>query len=238
MRLDKNLVEVCGTRTRAQDAIAQGRVLVNGKVIYKASYDVKAEDSIEVIPDEGYASRGAYKLKGALDAWHIDLKDRVVLDIGASTGGFTDLCLREGARKVYALDVGHLQLADSLRNDERVICMEGVNAREVSPAMFEEAPDFVCMDVSFISAKKIIEPFATRLAPDEAVILVKPQFEAGPQALNGRGILKNEKTRERILNDMAAFANQYYKDVQIMDCPLPGRDGNREALLHLKGIRP
>lgn len=237
-RLDVYAASVLETRARAQDAIKAGRVRVNGKVITKPAYALKDTDVVEIeTAQEDFVSRAAWKLKGALEAWNIDLQDKVVLDIGASTGGFTDVCLQKGAKKVYALDVGHLQLADRLKEDARVVEMEGRNARYMEPAWFDSAIDFACMDVSFISAKTILEHVFAVMDIDELVVLIKPQFECGPAALNDKGVLKNEKIRQKILDDMLAFGLQHYEEAAIQDSTLAGRSGNLEALLHLKKKR-
>ena len=181
IRLDKALLNQISSRAKAQDMIKEGKISVNGKVITKASFLVEDE----------FVSRGAFKLKGCLDTYNVNIQNQVVLDIGASTGGFTDVCLRYGAKKVYALDVGHLQLAKELDQDCRVIKMEGHNAREIVPEWFDESIDFMCMDVSFISCKTILEHVLRVLSIRHIAILVKPQFECGPTALNKHGVLKN-----------------------------------------------
>lgn len=234
MRLDKAIMERCQTRTKAQDAIKEGRVKVNGKTITKASTSVCETDTIEIEPaQQEYASRAGFKLASAIEAFDINLEGKTVLDIGASTGGFTDVCLQKGAKKVYALDVGHLQLAKALDEDGRVVKMEGCNARYLKKEWFADEIDFICMDVSFISAKTILDRVFAVLDVPELIILIKPQFECGPAALNSHGVLKNEKLRLKILQDMKAYGLQVYEQAAIIDSPLPGRSGNQEALLHL-----
>jgi 23S rRNA (cytidine1920-2'-O)/16S rRNA (cytidine1409-2'-O)-methyltransferase len=232
IRLDKYLLGQFETRTKAADAIKAGRVQVNGKVITKPGFSINENDQVEVEEKKEYVSRAAYKLKAAFDAFQFSIEDKVCLDIGASTGGFSQICLEQKAKKVYALDVGHLQLAKVLEEDRRIVKMEGVNAREIKADMFAEPIDFICMDVSFISAKTILKPVLKELHPASIVFLIKPQFECGPQALNKNGVLKNEKIRTKIIEDMRAFAKQYFSQVRIIDSPLAGRSGNVEALLY------
>ena len=237
-RLDKFLLNQISTRAKAQDMIKEGKVKVNDKTIKKCSFLVDENDVIEVLHTEDeFVSRGAFKLKGCLDQYHVSIKDQVVLDIGASTGGFTDVCLRYGAKKVYALDVGHLQLAKELEEDSRVVKMEGHNAREIIPEWFDEPIEFMCMDVSFISCKTILEHVLNVLSIGHIAILVKPQFECGPQALNKHGVLKNSKLALQIVEDVKSFLFQYYKDVQAMPSILEGRSGNQEYMVYAKNLR-
>lgn len=232
MRLDVYLKEQLGTRNRAQDAIDQGRVLVNGKPVKKASTQITPDDEIRIQEtDHDFVSRSGGKLQAALDQWKIPLNDQVVLDIGASTGGFTQCVLEHGARKVYALDVGHLQLSEALAKDPRVINMEKTNAREIQTDWFDEPIDFVCMDVSFISAKTILEPLFEQLTPSAMVILVKPQFEAGKEHVRG-GVVRQESVRKKILDDMVHYLEQKYVKVYAMPSPVLGRKGNQEYLVY------
>ncbi len=232
MRLDVACAKQLKTRTKAQDAISEGRVSVNGKVIYKASYQVSDEDMIQIESKENeFVSRGGYKLLGAIEKYHINLTDLVALDVGASTGGFTEVCLKHGAKKVYALDVGHLQLDSILEKDSRVIKMEGHNAREIVPEWFDEPIDFLCMDVSFISCKTILSHIFSVMKIDKIAILVKPQFECGPKYLNKHGVLKNPKLSKQIIEDVKAFILQYYKNVDYMESIIKGRSGNQEYML-------
>lgn len=232
-RLDKHLALLLKSRAKAQDAIDEGRVTVNGKPAKKASMAVSDEDHIEIAEKEDdFVSRAGGKLKAAVDAYKIDLKDKTVLDIGASTGGFTQVCLNEGAKKVYALDVGHLQLADELANDPRVISMEGINARKLEADWFKDHPDFVCMDVSFIKASTILERVFEVIKPESLAVLIKPQFETQKSALNRQGVLKDRKLRKKILEQYKSYVLQFYEVVKIMDSPVIGRSGNQEAILY------
>ena len=237
IRLDKALLKTISSRAKAQDMIKEGKISVNKKVITKASYLVSDEDDIVVThTQDEFVSRGAFKLKGCLDKYNVDISNQVVLDIGASTGGFTDVCLRYGAKKVYALDVGHLQLAKELDQDCRVVKMEGHNAREIVPDWFDESIDFMCMDVSFISCKTILKHVLHVLSISHIAILVKPQFECGPAALNKHGVLKNSKLALQIVEDVKAFLFQYYKSVEAMPSILEGRSGNQEYMVYAKSL--
>ena len=233
IRLDKACIEKMETRTRAKDVIQEGRVLVNGKIITKASFLVDENDTIEIQEKENdFVSRAGQKLQGAFDAFGIQIDNQVVLDIGASTGGFTDVCLRHNAKKVYALDVGHLQLSQKLESDSRVIPYEGRNARMIEPDWFDEAIDFVCMDVSFISCRTILDVVFEKLNVKHMAILVKPQFECGPDALNKHGVLRNEKLRTKIIEGVKEYLLTQYKHVYTMDSVLSGRSGNQEAIVY------
>lgn len=238
IRLDKACLSLTSTRAKAQDAIKEGKVKVNGKVIKKCSFLVDETDTIEMIHTEDeFVSRGAFKLKGCLDHFHVDISNQIVLDIGASTGGFTQVCLRYGASKVYALDVGHLQLAKELDENPSVIKMEGCNAREIEKSWFDEDIDFLCMDVSFISCKTILKHVFSVLDIPHIAILVKPQFECGPQALNKHGVLKNKKMALEIVEDVKSFIFQYYKNVDFMPSIIEGRSGNQEYMIYAKNRR-
>ena len=235
MRLDQALSAQLGSRSRAQDAIKEGRVLVNGIRVYKNSVPVTANDQIEVVAKEDdFVSRAGAKLNGVLDEFGISLQDKVVLDVGASTGGFSDVCLRRGAALVYALDVGHDQLHERLRHDPRCVNMEGRNARDLRADWFARPIDFLCMDVSFISCRTLLEVIAAQLSHPEAVVLIKPQFEAGKAFLNKHGILKDDNVTARVLREVSEAAQQLGWSVRhLRVSPLPGRDGNREFLMHL-----
>lgn len=234
MRLDQYLAGTIGSRTRAADAIKQSRVQVNGKMITKPAFEIDAgKDQITVAPVEhDYVSRAGGKLLAAYDAFGIDTKDEVVLDIGASTGGFTQCALEHGAKKVYALDVGHLQLSDLLDKDARVVKMEGVNARTIQANWFAETVDFVCMDVSFISALSILEPLFGQFIPIHMALLCKPQFECGPKALNKKGVIKHPKYEKEALERLESFLRLYYRKVKSIPSPVIGRKGNQEYIIY------
>lgn len=233
MRLDLYLAPHLGSRTRAADAIKAGRVSVNGKAVSRPAFEVSETDEIRVQEAEhDYVSRAGGKLLAAIDAFDIDCKDRTVLDIGASTGGFTQCVLEHGAKRVYALDVGHLQLSPSLKEDPRVIEMEGVNARTIQKDWFDEPVDFVVMDVSFISALSILEPLFAQFVPEEMVVLVKPQFECSKSALNKKGVIRNKKDEQRALEKVSGFLKTRYDRVHSIPSPVIGRSGNQEYLVY------
>ncbi|MCF0105769.1 MAG: TlyA family RNA methyltransferase [Holdemanella sp.] len=238
IRLDKACLSQMSTRAKAQDAIKEGRVCVNGKVITKCGFLIEESDEIKIeSKDDDFVSRAGHKLEAAFQAFSFSIENEIVLDIGASTGGFTDVCLRHGAKKVYALDVGHLQLAKELDEDDRVIKMEGRNARETIPEWFEDEIDFICMDVSFISAKTILEQIFKTLSFTHMAILIKPQFECGPAYLDKHGVLKNEKIRNRIVEDMKAYILTEFESIQVIPSPIQGRSGNQEYIVYAKKRR-
>ncbi|MEF9919883.1 MAG: TlyA family RNA methyltransferase [Erysipelotrichaceae bacterium] len=241
LRLDKYLSEhhLCNTRSLAQDAIDDERVLVNGVIIKKSSFLVDEEDHIEVSEAAyGFASRAGHKLDGALTSFQIKLEGRIIADIGASTGGFSDACLKRNAKLIYAIDVGHGQLLKELQSDKRIINMEGINARYLTSDMFEVLPDFACIDVSFISLTKILPAIKDVLAGSkEMVVLVKPQFEAGKKDVGKNGIVKSKKTHISVLNTIDEFVHSIGLYVQHVDVSsLTGRDGNLEYVMHISSV--
>lgn len=224
------------SRSAAQDSIKEGNIKVNDKVILKSSHKISENDTLQVQEKElNFASRGGYKLYYALHSFEIHLKDKVVLDVGASTGGFSDVCLKEGASYVYALDAGKDQLVDTLKQNPKVKNMENINARYLQKEMFDKRIDFVCMDVSFISIKLIVDSLLNILeSPFECVFLIKPQFEAGKEHIGKNGIVKDKKVHKRILSDYI----QYFKEKKLGVLHLEksrtiGRDGNQEYLIHI-----
>lgn len=240
-RLDIYLSEqgYCQSRSLAQDAIKEGRVKVNDKIITKASFKLKGDEQIELFSKEHeFASRGGNKLYHAIKKWNIDLCDKVVLDIGASTGGFSDVCLQAKAKYVYALDIGKDQLIERLRNDKRVKNMEGVNCRYLTKEMFDQKIDFVCMDVSFISIKLIVDAILNVVdKPFTFVFLIKPQFEAGKAFIGKNGIVKDKKVHKRVLNDFILYFKEKGLGVEhLIKSDTIGRDGNQEYLIHLSHI--
>ena len=239
MRLDLYLFEngYAKSRTEAKNLITGGAVKIQGKLITKPAFEVELEPQIE-ISSEGakYVSRGGYKLEGALKAFNISVSDRLCIDVGASSGGFTDCLLQNGALSVIAVDSGTMQLAESLRRDERVIVRESFNARYMTPADFDFAPTLAVMDVSFISATYIIPAIFNVLAEgSDFVCLVKPQFEVGRQLLGKGGIVKNEKIRELAKRDVIVFAESIgFKCIDSITSPIIGGDGNIEYLAYFK----
>lgn len=238
MRLDVYLSTqgLCGSRARAQDAIQEGRVYVNGTAAKKSSMPVDETMDIQLIAAEtAFASRAGFKLYDVLEPFAIDLKGRIVLDVGASTGGFSDVCLQNGARLVYAVDVGRDQLLERLKNDERIVNMEGTNCRYLHRDMFDPHPDFACMDVSFISIRQILPVLAEQFDDLEIVALVKPQFEAGRTKVGKHGIVKDEKVHVEVLQSMCDYVETLGLYVHhLCASSVLGRDGNKEFVMHLK----
>lgn len=236
MRLDAYLVQ-CGlfdSRARAQAAIKAGRVRVNGAVAAKPAQNVAEGAAVDLAGDvHPWASRGGVKLDVALGAFGVDPAGRACLDLGASTGGFTDVLLARGAAKVYAVDVGTGQLRDRLRNDSRVVALERTHAKDLSRALVPDAVDLLVADVSFISLKKAL-PAALALAADTAqlVALVKPQFEAGRARIGKGGVVRGE-TRD-IAEDLLAWigGEPGWRGTRWIESPILGGDGNREYLMH------
>ncbi len=238
-RLDVLLYEngYFDSREKARIAVMEGRVYINGAISDKPGTQVKEDAVIEIKGDDcPYVSRGGYKLEKALKVFGIDPKDFTCLDIGSSTGGFTDCLLQNGAKKVYALDVGTNQLAYRLRVDNRVVVMEKTNFRTLDTESFPETVDFACTDVSFISLK-LIFPNAFRLLKDGAsmIALVKPQFEAGREQVGKKGIVKDPKVHFQVIENTIAYAKDNGFSVKGLDySPIKGGSGNIEFLLWLK----
>ncbi len=239
MRLDVYLTEknYFSSRSQASLAIKERRVQVNSRTITKAGYEVEESDIVTVKKQQySFVSRGGHKLLEAINKFKIDLSDKIVLDIGASTGGFSDCALQFQAKRVYAYDVGEGQLAEKLRNDTRVIVKEKINARYLKKEDFKDEIDFICMDVSFISCTKIFEAISDILNENkEAVILFKPQFEVGNKYLNRQGIVTDDKIILEKLNETINIAIS--NDLSVMgicNSPIKGGDGNKEYLLYLK----
>ncbi len=239
MRLDRYLVkkQICESRNKAIDLIRNGLLKVNGKIITKASYDIEGDAEIEIIQNMRYVSRSGEKLAYALENFGIDVNGFTVMDIGSSTGGFTDCCLQKGAKKVYCVDVGTNQLHPKIRQDQRTVVMENTNARYLKKEDFEQI-DFVCMDVSFISCTLLIPVISSLLdSGKEAVILVKPQFEVGHENLNKHGIVTSEKAVAAVYEKVASCIQEYgLLKCRYEKCPVSGKDGNREFLLYVRKI--
>jgi 23S rRNA (cytidine1920-2'-O)/16S rRNA (cytidine1409-2'-O)-methyltransferase len=225
------------SRERANALILSGIVLVNGQPAQKAGTQVN--DSAEITlkePDHPYVGRGGIKLAHALDAFDISVDGREALDIGASTGGFTDVLLRRGATRVIALDVGHGQLDWGLRNDPRVVVIERANARTLEPSDLPGAVDIVTIDVSFISLRHIFPRVPALLRPaGDVVALVKPQFEAGRSEVGKKGVVRDPIVQERVIEEAARSAAEVgLVRVATTESPITGDTGNREFFLHLK----
>ena len=224
------------SRAEAQAAIKAGLVEADGQKIAKPAQRLSESMNISYEPAHPYVSRGGVKLAAALDHFSLSPEGRVCLDIGASTGGFTQVLLERGATRVYAVDVGHGQLHAKLASDPRVKRIDGLNARDLTPAKIPEAPQAIVADVSFISLKLALPP-ALHLAAEDAwaVLLVKPQFEVGLRGVSRGGIVKDDALREAALAEMTAWIKaQGWQVLGTMDSPLPGGDGNREYLLAAK----
>ena len=237
MRLDIYLTErnQIESRTKAKSLIGDSLVIVNGKIITKPSFEVSEDDEVKIIGNNNpYVSRGGLKLEAAINNFNLDFKDKVVLDIGASTGGFTDCALQHGAKLVYAVDVGSDQLHPSLRSNPKVVSMEKTNVKDLG-----ELPnkiDFVVMDVSFVSIEYLL-PFIYKYvmeANDGFVMLIKPQFELGHQKLKN-GVVKDSKTHLRVIENIKAELNKYNLGIyKIIHSPILGGDGNKEFLAYVK----
>lgn len=238
-RLDVLLVEqgLQESRQKAQATIMAGIVYVNNQKVDKPGTAVPKDAHIEVRGKTlRYVSRGGLKLEKAMQVWPITLEGKTCADIGSSTGGFTDCMLQNGAKKVYAIDVGYGQLDWKLRNDPRVVVMERTNARNMEPDWFTEAPDFASMDVSFISVKLILPGIYKSLREGaQAVILVKPQFEAGRGRVGKNGVVRDKDTHRQVVEDTARFALDTGFSIRQIDySPITGPKGNIEFLLLLE----
>jgi 23S rRNA (cytidine1920-2'-O)/16S rRNA (cytidine1409-2'-O)-methyltransferase len=239
IRLDQYLVRsgLVSSRERAGEMIRRGAVKANGVVVDRPGKKFDTEPAVELLEAPmPWVSRGALKLLAALDAFKVDVTGRVCLDVGSSTGGFTEVLLDRGARKVFALDAGTDQLAERLRTDERVVSLEQQNIRTASDDLLGEPVALVVVDVSFISLKLILPELKRFTAPGADVIaLVKPQFEVGPAGLNKHGVVKNEKLQQFALREVVANAeNVGYRVAEPIESPVKGGDGNLEYLIHLK----
>ena len=236
MRLDQYLVAkgFAGGRDAAKRLIADGEVTVNGTDNVKPSLDICDDDTVSVLNTLRYVSRGGLKLERALEVFGIDVTGLCCLDIGASTGGFTDCLLQHGAGYVYAVDVGHGQLAPSLRTDKRVKCTEGYNIRNAAPDDFDTPIDFICTDVSFISLKLVIPVVKLLLSPGgKAVLLIKPQFEAGKDEVGKNGVVRDKNIHLRVINEVIDFAKSIgLYALNFTPSPIKGPAGNIEYLVH------
>jgi 23S rRNA (cytidine1920-2'-O)/16S rRNA (cytidine1409-2'-O)-methyltransferase len=242
-RLDQALVEraLCASREKAKRLILAGQVRVNGQTAHKPSDSVKPGDELTLDAPEKFVSRGGYKLEHALEHFQLAVAGLTAIDLGASTGGFTDCLLQRGAEKVFAVDVGQGQLAWKLRQDPRVVVMEKTNARFLQPENFPAPADLLVVDCSFISLKKILPPAAPLLKPGGKIVaLIKPQFEAGKaEADKGRGVITDAAVHARVLAEMrefvAAQAGLCWRGV--VESPLLGPAGNKEFLALIEKVR-
>ena len=237
-RLDVLLVKrgLAETREKAKTTLMAGLVLVDGQKIDKAGTMVKEDAELRVLGDAlPYVSRGGLKLEKAMEAFHINMEGKIVADIGASTGGFTDCALQRGAAKVFAIDVGYGQLAWKLRSDPRVVNMERTNIRYVRPEDIGELLDFASIDVAFISLTKVLEP-ARALLKDtgEIVALIKPQFEAGRGNVGKKGVVRDPEIHRSVIRAVIAYSREIgFSPVGLTFSPIKGPEGNIEYLVHL-----
>ena len=237
IRIDQLLVErgLAGSREKAQALILAGQVLVNGEKAAKPGHSVATDVLLQVLEKMPWVSRGGYKLAAALDHWGIDATGRICLDVGASTGGFTDCLLQRGALKVYSIDVGHGQLDWRLRNDPRVVVREGVNARYLAAADFPEHFALAVCDASFISTTLLIPAMAPLLSPKgEMVILVKPQFEVERGQIGKGGIVRDPALHAAACDRVQRAAKMQGFQTAIIESPILGAEGNREFLLYAR----
>jgi len=232
-RLDLSIVSrnLSRSRTEAQDRITHGKVLVNGLVETKPAKEVGDSDIIRITEQMPFVGRGGVKLQHAIEYFNIDVKDKIVLDVGSSTGGFTDCLLQNGAQKVYSIDVGTFQMADSLRNNQRVVLMEQTDIRE---AVLPEKVAGIVVDVSFISLSKIFSSLSKFAMPGSFIIaLIKPQFEVGQVNVGKGGIVTSDQARENAVTQVLKSATE--NGISIRDVtasPIVGGDGNKEFLLY------
>ena len=242
VRIDKLLVvrKLAGSRERAQALILAGRVLVNGQKVEKAGASVDSAAELRLLGhDLKYVSRGGLKLEAALRGWNLQVAGKMCLDVGASTGGFTDCLLQHGAARVIALDTGYGQMDLRLRQDPRVRVLEKTNARYLQPQDLGEAVDLIVMDVSFISATLVLPAVVGAAFPGlrredkQIVVLVKPQFEAGREQVGKGGIVRDEATQRAAVEKVREkLAQLGCRQTQVMDSPILGAEGNREFLVY------
>jgi 23S rRNA (cytidine1920-2'-O)/16S rRNA (cytidine1409-2'-O)-methyltransferase len=234
VRIDRLLVErgLFESRAKAQAAIAAGRVTADGTAVTKPADEVSADAILQAAPAHPWVSRGGVKLAAALDHFRIDPAGRVCLDVGASTGGFTHVLLARGARRVYAVDVGRAQMHASLRSRPEVVTIEATDIRKLAPARLEESPDLVTVDVSFIPLKLVL-PAALALAGPAAlaVVLIKPQYEAGPDHVK-KGVVRDPAIRQQVCIDIAELTRSLgWSVLDTIPSPILGGDGNHEFLI-------
>ncbi len=238
MRADQYLVThgYFESRAKAQAAIKAGKVYIDGEKITKPSQPIHDHVNVKADTEHPWVSRGGLKLAGALRLFEIEARGRVCLDIGASTGGFTDVLLAAGAAKVYAVDVGREQLHAKLRQDPRVISMEQTDARQLTAEMFEPLPDIIVCDASFISLAKVIKrPLSLMPSSSEAVLLFKPQFEVGPDQVGKKGIVKSSTAAQVVFSHFQNWiGDQDWHVCGTGPSPIKGGDGNTEFLLYAR----
>jgi len=236
-RLDKLLValNLVPTRAKARALIMAGHVKVNSRTVDKAGALITPGSTVEVTETDRFVSRGGEKLDHAIRCFQPDIAGKVAVDIGASTGGFTDCLLQHGARKVYAVDVGYGQLAWSLRSDPRVVVIERSNARYLTSEVFDEPPEFATIDVSFISLTLVLGPVAEALADGGDILaLIKPQFEAGRESVGKGGVVRDKAVHAQVIEKVTDFARSLELSPQgTVESPLLGPAGNKEFFIFL-----
>jgi len=237
IRLDRLLVErgLVESRERGQALILAGQVLANDQKVDKAGTLVPEDAEIRIIGERmPYVSRGGLKLEGALKHFNVSAEGRTALDVGASTGGFTDCLLQHGAKKVYAVDVGYGQIAWRLRQDPRVVVIERTNIREIEPSLIPEKIGLVVIDASFISLEKVVPPVMQFLSPNAGIIaLIKPQFEVGKKQVGKGGIVRDEVARNAAVRKIEEFVKGLGLEVRgVVQSPITGQDGNVEFLIY------
>lgn len=235
-RIDKLLVErqLIPTRQKAQALLMTGNVLVDEVAVTKAGTQIKTDANIRIKGKQNsYVSRGGLKMEGALNLLKIDVANKIILDIGASTGGFTDCCLKNGAIKSYAIDVGTNQLDYSLRSDNRVISFEQTNARDIEPEMFSPLPNFATIDVSFISIIKILKPVTQCLCSEAQILaMVKPQFEVGKEKVGKGGVVRDDNDRMAAVQQVIRYAESLGLTTERhAEAVISGPKGNREVFV-------
>ena len=235
-RLDIILTEkgLYNSREKSRQAIKSSRVIVNGKIVTKPSFECDENEKFETLPFE-FVSRGGFKLQYALEEFNININNCVVMDIGASTGGFTDVCLQNGAKKIYAVDTGENQLNEQIKNDEKVINMQKTNYLTLNCQSFQDV-NFVCIDVSFVSLTKFAKKLYDDFQKVKIVALIKPQFECGLEyAKKHKGIVKDDKIHKKIIENIKKnFINEGFSFKGLTKSPIKGGDGNTEFLIYLE----
>ena len=239
MRADEALVlaGLCDSIERARALIMEGKALCGAQKLLKPSEKIKNPELLRLKgSSDEFVSRGAYKLKRAFEIFDISAKNKICIDVGASTGGFTDILLRQGAKKVYCIDVGYNLLDWKIRSDPRVVVMEKTNARFLSANSFDELPSFGATDVSFISLKAVFPAvFSVLLPGSDFIALVKPQFEADRDEVGEKGVVRDEGVHSKVLNEICTFLYERRLSVYGIDhSPIKGPEGNIEFLLHIK----
>ena len=236
-RLDKLVLETgeFSSRTRAIESIENGGIKVDGKIILKPGKKIDEKSEIEIVLGESkWVSRGAHKLLHALDYWKINVSNKKAIDIGASTGGFTQVLLEKNINKVYCIDVGHGQLKDQIKKDKRVINHEKTHVKKLSQLKIANDTSLIVIDVSFISLKKVI-PFIKHIKKSEVIFLIKPQFEVGPENINKHGIVKDESLYEKVIMEIRhLIINNNYTWEGVIESPIKGTNGNKEFLAYAK----